>query len=310
MRYQVILNPAAGSGNGGRVRPQIQSLLARQGLDFGLVQSDYAGEAVKLAADAVHAGVDVIVAAGGDGTVNEILNGMLAARTPGVPLPALGIFSAGRGNDFAGSLGLPADIDAACQVLAANQRRCIDIGIVRGGKYPEGRYFINCVGIGFDAITTLQVVKLPRWGGFFSFIVAILQTAFLYNRAPLAIIRADGQVIEQRSLLISVMNGRRLGGGFIMAPDFQPDDGLFDVCIAQQMSPWRVLGMIPHFMRGDQYKQPGVRLVRTSKITIRAQDGPLPAHMDGEIINTDGQTLEMELLPRQIEILCTSPGVH
>jgi diacylglycerol kinase (ATP) len=254
--------------------------------------------------------VDVVVAAGGDGTVNEVLNGMLSASPPQGAPPALAVLSVGRGNDFAGSLGIPAELPAACRVLTTDHRRRIDIGRVAGGIHPDGCYFANCVGVGFDAVTTLQVMKLPRWGGFFSFIIAVLQTTFLYNHAPLATIHSGDQVIEQRSLLISVMNGRRLGGGFIMAPDFQPDDGLFDVCVAEQMSSWRVLSMIPHFMRGDQYSQPGVRLLRTPKISIHAQDGPLPAHMEGEIINTTAQSLEIELLPLRLEVLCPPPAVH
>jgi len=104
--------------------------------------------------------------------------------------------------------------------------------------------------------------------------------------------------------LISIMNGRRLGGGFLMAPNSVPDDGLFDLCIAEQMSSFQVIKMIPHFTKGDQATQPAIKTGRAAHITITAQDGPLPAQTDGEIICVDGSHLEVEVLPRQLEIIC------
>jgi diacylglycerol kinase (ATP) len=187
--------------------------------------------------------------------------------------------------------------------LLAGIRRTVDVGRVVGGKYPQGRYFGNCVGVGFDAITTIEVAKMPRWGGYLSFMAAVLKTVFLYNKAPLARIEFDGSVITQRSLLISIMNGRRLGGGFIMAPNSVPDDGAFDLCIAEQMSSFEVIKMIPHFTRGDQATQPTIKTGRAAKISIIAQDGPLPAQTDGEIICVDGTRLDVEVIPRQIEII-------
>jgi diacylglycerol kinase (ATP) len=180
---------------------------------------------------------------------------------------------------------------------------------VVGGLAPQGRYFWSCVGVGFDAITTIEVHKLPRWGGFLAFMAAVLKTVFLYNHAPLARIEFDGTVITQRSLLISIMNGRRLGGGFIMAPDSLPDDGLFDLCIAEQMSSFQVIKMIPHFTKGDQATQASIKTGRAARITITAQDGPLPAQTDGEIICVDGTKLEVEVLPHQLEIIWQPPQV-
>ncbi len=100
------------------------------------------------------------------------------------------------------------------------------------------------------------------------------------------------------------MNGRRLGGGFLMAPDSLPDDGLFDLCIAEQMSSLNVIRMIPHFTRGDQATQSKIKTGRGAKISIIAQDGPLPAQTDGEIISETGTRLDIELIPRQLEVIC------
>ena len=194
------------------------------------------------------------------------------------------------------------------QSLVQGRRRTIDIGKVTGGAYPQGRYFGNCVGVGFDAVTTIQVQKLPRWGGFAGFMVAVLKTVFLYNKAPMATTVYDDNTLTQRSLLISIMNGRRLGGGFQMAPDSLPDDGLFDLCIAEQMSSLEVLKMIPHFTRGDQASQPTIKTGRAARISITSHDGPLPAQTDGEIISVDGTHLEIEVLPGQLEIIWKEPS--
>jgi diacylglycerol kinase (ATP) len=305
--YKIILNPTAGHGNGLKALPQIEQLFTHEGVSFDLQQTERPGHGIELTRQAVRDGYAVIVAAGGDGTVNEVLNGLMLSKQEGLAIPPLGVLCVGRGNDFSGSMGIPTELEAGFRALLAGKRRIIDVGRVVGGKYPEGRYFGSCVGVGFDAITTIEVAKLPRWGGYLSFLLAVFKTVFLYNKAPLAQIEFDGKVVTQHSLLISVMNGRRLGGGFIMAPDSLPDDGLFDLCIAEQMSSFEVIKMIPHFTRGDQASQPTIKTGRAAKISITAQDGPLPAQTDGEIICVDGSRLEVEALPRQVEIIYQPP---
>jgi YegS/Rv2252/BmrU family lipid kinase len=305
---RVILNPAAGHGNGARLLPSIEAALIRHGLDYDLVCTDSPGHAIDLTSQAVQDGVDLIVAAGGDGTLNEVVNGLMRSKLTSCNQPTLGVLCAGRGNDFSGSLGIPKDIDQGCQLLKLGQSRLLDIGRVTGGIHPEGRYFINCVGVGFDAVGTIEAAKLPVWGGFFSFLIAILKTIFLYNHAPLATIEYGDQTLKQRSLMISIMNGRRLGGGFIMAPDSLPDDGLLDLCIAEQMSSFQILRLVPHFMHGTQASQKTIKTGRAARIKIVALDGPLPTQTDGEIISTEGRSLLVEVLTRQIKVICPLPA--
>jgi diacylglycerol kinase (ATP) len=304
---RVILNPAAGHGNGAKLQPSIETALRGNGLEYDLVRTDHPGHAIELTLQAVQDGVEMIVAAGGDGTLNEVVNGLMRLKISASRLPTLGVLCAGRGNDFSGSLGIPEDLDQACKLLKSGQSRLLDIGRVTGGIHPEGRYFINCVGVGFDAVGTIEAAKLPRWGGSLSFLVAILKTIFLYNHAPLATIEFSGKVIQQRSLMISMMNGRRLGGQFFMAPDSRPDDGLLDLCIAEQMSSLQILRLVPHFMHGTQATQKTIKTGRATRIKITGIDGPLPAQTDGEIISTEGRSLLVELLPRQIQVVCPAP---
>jgi diacylglycerol kinase (ATP) len=301
--YKIILNPTAGNNNGLKSLPMIEQLAKQHNLTYDLVRTERPGHAIELTRQAVKAGYGVIVAAGGDGTANEVLNGLMQCKLEGLSIPPMGVLCVGRGNDFAGSLGLPEDLEGGVRALLGSSQRTVDIGRVVGGLVPLGRYFCNCVGVGFDAITTIEVHKLPRWGGYAAFMVGVLKTVFLYNHAPVARIEFDGMEITQRSLLISIMNGRRLGGGFIMAPDSRPDDGFFDLCIAEQMSSLEVIRMIPHFTRGDQATQPKIKTGRAARVSIVAQDGALPAQTDGEIISIEGTRLDIEILPRQLAVI-------
>ena len=302
-RYKIIVNPVAGRGTGEQAISQIEQVLKGYGLDFDLVRTERPWHAADLAQEAVAVGYDSVVAVGGDGTANEVLNGLMRAKHAGVGTCVLGMLCVGRGNDFAYGVGIPTDLEAGCQALAQGHRRTIDVGRVVGGLYPEGRYFGNGIGIGFDAVVGFEAVKMTWLHGFPSYLVAVLKTVFLYYKAPLTTIEYEGQTITQPSLMISVMNGRRMGGGFMMAPEGQPDDGLFDLCIAHQVSRARIFGLIPHFLRGTQATQEPIRTGRARRVVVTAVEGMLPAHADGETLCTDGRRLELELLPRQIEIV-------
>ena len=215
----------------------------------------------------------------------------------------MAVLCVGRGNDFAYSMGIPYDLEQACKAIAEDQRRTIDIGRVFGGIHPQGRYFGNCVGVGFDAIGTIEVAKLPRLGGFLSYLIAVLKTIFLYYKGPVVAIDYDNHSLTQPTLLVSIMNGIRLGGGFIMAPEAEPNDGLFDLVIADQVSRPRIFGLLPHFLRGTQGNQKEIKTDRAARISIKAIEGSLPAQTDGEILCVDGKDLVVELLPRQLEII-------
>jgi diacylglycerol kinase (ATP) len=302
-RVKIILNPASGSGTGLHSKPQIEELLTRKGVDYDLVLTEGSWHAVDLTVEAARDGFDVVVSAGGDGTANEVINGLMTVRDEGGSAPALGILRAGRGNDFAHGIGIPHDLEEACDVLIADHRRVIDVGRVYGGRHPEGRYFGNCVGIGFDAVTTIEVSKLPRLGGFLSFLIAVLRTILLYHRGPMVEVQVDEHTHTLATLLVSVMNGQRLGDGFWMAPDGKFDDGMFDLCIAEQVTRRRILTLLPHFMRGTQASQPEIHTMRGAAISIRALDGVLPAQTDGEILCTDGDHLRIEIVPGHLEIV-------
>ncbi len=310
-RLKIIANPTSGRGNGERSIPQIEQLLGGHGLAFDLVRTERPWHAAALAEQAAGAGYSAVVAAGGDGTANEVLNGLMRARQAGVGEGvAMGILCVGRGNDFAYGAGLSADLEAGCRALAEGKRHTIDVGRVVGGLYPGGRYFGNGVGIGFDAVVGFEALKITWLHGFPNYLVAALKTILLYYRAPQVCIQFDSQTLVQPSLMVSVMNGRRMGGGFMMAPEGRPDDGLFDLCIAGQVSRPRIFALIGRFMAGTQAGHPAITTGRASTITVTALDGVLPAHADGETLCTDGTQLALELMAGRVEIIGSDLGVE
>ncbi len=302
--YRIIVNPTSGRGMGGKSIPSIRQLLEAAGLEFDIVQTERPWHAVELAARAVADGCRVVVAAGGDGTANEVLNGLMRARqSGGGRTAALGLISVGRGNDFAYGVDVPAGVEAGCRLLVEDRRITIDVGLVSGGLHPEGRYFGNGVGIGFDAVVGFEALKLRPLSGYASYLVAALKTIFLYFRAPKVRVELDDGERTLNALMVSTMNGRRLGGGFHMAPNGDMSDGLFDVSLVEQVSRARVLALITHFTRGTQAGEPDVHTSRSAKVRVTALSGVLPAHADGETLCVDGTQLELQNLPRQIEVI-------
>lgn len=301
-RYKVIVNPISGRGNGEQSIPLIQSLLDQHNLSYDLVRTEHPGHAIELAQQAAGAGYDVVVAAGGDGTSNEVLNGLMQAKQTGADA-AMGILCVGRGNDFAFGADVPPTVEAGCDALAADHRRLIDVGWVEGGLVPQGRYFGNGVGIGFDAVVGFEALKLKRLSGFPSYIVAALKTIFLYYRAPLLRIEYDAFTVTQPSLMVSVMNGRRMGGGFMMAPDSSSDDGLFDLCLAAHVSRAAIFPLILRFMKGTQATHNAITTGRAERVTVTAVEGVLPAHADGETVSIESRELTMHILPRQLAVV-------
>ena len=306
-KYKIIVNPTSGRGSGEESIPHVERLLNEHNLDFDLVRTERPWHAAELAREAATAGYDVAVAVGGDGTANEVLNGLMQAKQSGADSCAMGILCVGRGNDFAYGMNVPSDLETGCRALAQDYRRTADVGRVAGGLYPEGRYFGNGIGIGFDAVVGFEAVKMTWLTGFPSYIIAVLKTVFLYYQAPHTRIEYGERTITQPSLMISIMNGQRMGGGFFMAPDGRPDDGLFDLCIAHEVSRAGIFGLIPHFLRGTQATQEPIRLDQARKVVVTAVEGVLPAHADGETLCTNGHRLEIELLPGQVEIICLPP---
>jgi len=291
----VIVNPIAGRGAGERVIPRIVRLLREHGLSFDLVRTERPWHAAELARQAVVSGYRTVVAVGGDGTSNEVLNGLMAAREAGEGEAAMGVLCVGTGNDFAYGMGIPLDLEEGCAALARGRTRRVDVGHARGF-----RYFGNGIGIGFDAAVNVVASRLRR---FLVYLIAVLRTLLFYYRAPLTRVELDDQTLEQPALMISVMNGRRMGGGFLMTPFSRPDDGLFDLCIGRKMSQLEMLSFVPRFMKGTQVGDPRVTMARSRRVRVTVRDGTQVVHADGETLALDVRELDLEVVPQALRVV-------
>ncbi|NTW09327.1 MAG: diacylglycerol kinase family lipid kinase [Anaerolineaceae bacterium] len=303
MKAYIIVNPISGRGHGEQAIPQMEALLSSYNLEYELVRTEKPWHAADLAEAAARSGFDVVATASGDGTANEAVNGLMRARAAGFNKTAFSILPVGTGNDMNFGLGNHLTMEDGIRALAEDYRRKIDIGIVHGGDYPEGRYFANCIGIGFDAVVGFEAAKIRWASGLPVYLMAVLKTVFLYFHAPKLEITLDGESFTQRSLMTSIMNGRRLGGGFMTAPEGDPGDGWFDLCIVSEATRLRLFQLIPLFLKGTQATQPEIKMKRAKKVKVVALDGTLPVHADGETLCYEGKGLELELIPGALDFI-------
>lgn len=296
---KVILNPAAGRGYGARAEPRIRQCLEEEGVDFDLALTHGPWHAAELAEQAAMDGFEAVIGAGGDGTANEIINGLMAASENGA-VARLGVIPAGSGSDFASGIGLPANLEEACHRVTQNSGRMIDIGRVTvAGKGP--RYFGNVVGVGFDGAVLIETLKMRRLRGLPLYLLAVLKTIFLNFKAPLATVTYDGEEMVLPVMLVAVANGPREGGGFIIAPEARPDDGLFDLCIGREVGRFTILRLLPHFLKGTHVDREPITMARAKQVTISSPDG-LIAHVDGEVLSTHAPWIRCEILPGALEV--------
>lgn len=303
-KIKIILNPTAGMNSASKKIPLIEKSFLQHGLDYDIILTQRKGHAAELAEQTDSTEYDVIVAAGGDGTCNEVLNGLMRAKNAGQTIPALGAFPIGRGNDFHYAMGLPSDLEENIGIIARGHQQSMDVGIVIGGLFPHGRYFGNGIGVGFSTIVGFEAAKLKFIHGFITYVVGAVKTLFLYYNAPDLMMELDEQILHQRSIETSVMIGRRFGGAFFMAPSAVNNDGLFDLCIAANPPRLAMLKVMAKYMKGTQHTSPYVAIRRARKVVLTAKEGTLAVHADGETICEKGEKIEIECLPRAIEIVC------
>jgi len=297
---KIILNPVAGRGYGAKIEPELRRLIGAEGLDFDLVRTERPWHAAELAERAANDGFALVVAAGGDGTTNEVVNGLLAASKEGMA-GTLGIVPVGSGSDFANAVGIPPDLPGACQRLAHGQARIVDVGRVSVPGQPS-RHFDNTVNVGFGGVVTVEALKVKRLRGLALYLPVVLKTIFL-SQNPRVTITYDDQELALSAAMICVGNGPREGGGFFSTPYAQPDDGLLDLCIVREMSRTNMLGLVPHFMKGTHVGHRSVTMARARHVTISSPDD-LVAHVDGEVLCTDAHRIECEILPGALRVQC------
>ena len=293
-RMLLIVNPEARHGETGQLVPVIEQLL--QSAEFDLTLTAYMGHAAEIARDAQ--GYDVLVAVGGDGTVHEVLNGIMAR--PEGDRPALGLIPTGSGNDTRRTVGVPEDIAEATLALISGRRRRFDIGRC------NSMYFNNSFAAGLDARVTAKAVEYKattRRAGLWLYFTALVHVLLNELYPHHVRISWDGaEPVEDDMLALATTIGPTYGGGFRITPDALPDDGLLEVCLIDPLSLPQALVRLPFVVVGKHTGMKVVRMSRHRSVVIES-DEPIPAQIDGEVMV--GNRFEVEVLPLAIE--CVVP---
>ncbi len=252
------------------------------------------GDAEALAAGAAVAGHDRVIAIGGDGTVQEVVNGLLRQRSP----PELGIVPLGSGNDLARSLGLPTELASAWRAAIGRKTRSTDVAHARNGDATE-RWFASAGGIGFDAQVAAAMIERGGWqAGRAGYLLTTLSELRRYSNRPIRL-TVDGISSDHHVLLVAIANGAYYGGGMRIAPDAQPDDGMLDVCVVGDVSRLTAIRQLPNLYRGTHVRHPQVSMLRGRSIEIDG-DGGTRVHLDGEPFGS--LPLRVSLVPAAIEV--------
>jgi len=280
---KVIVNPVAGASSTRRKWPVISRLLNHIGLPFDFEYTEGVGHAIELARLAASDGYRYLVAVGGDGTVNEVANGIL--RSTNASTTALGIVSTGTGGDFIRSVGISRDYTAACSALTSPRRLSIDVGVVeyqRQGQTLQ-RFFINAAGVGFDAAVVKETERLPKFfGGTIPYIAGVLRTLFTYKNKPV-VVRIGDEVENYRVLNMAVANGGYFGGGMHIAPQAELNDNLLDVVIIGDLGKFELLKELPTVYKGTHINHPKITMKKGTDITVESPE-PMLVYADGELL--------------------------
>lgn len=290
----LIINPAARHGETAALVPVIETLLAN--MHHETILTERTGHATEIARDAQ--GFDLVVAAGGDGTVHEVLNGLMSH--PEESRPALGLLPTGSGNDTRRTLGISTDLSAAALELATGRRRRFDVGRV------NGIYFNNSFAAGLDAKVTAKAVeyKVTKGrDGLWLYLTSLLHVLFHDLGSFSMDISFDTNApARYDTLIIAMTNGPTYGGGFYITPHAIPDDGLFEVCMIDPLSLPGALMRLPFVVAGKHTRMKPVHMSRHFSAVIDC-DVPIPAQVDGEVLLE--RRYEIEMLPQAIE--CVVP---
>jgi YegS/Rv2252/BmrU family lipid kinase len=299
----VILNPIAGKGKAVREYPVIDSFLRGHSQNYEIVLTERVNHALEIARNYPLDEDTIVVAAGGDGTANEVANGLLLREKKFDEPCTMAVLPIGRGNDFSCNTGVGDDLATALETLIKRRRCQLDAGFVKGGFFPAGRYFVNGLGIGFDAKVGFEAAKLRITSGL-AYAVGALITLVKYEPSPVLEITYDGDTVTIPAAIVSIMNGVRMGGSFLMGPMAVIDDGLFDICMVRHPAGrLRLLKIVLSYTKGGQGAFEETLTGRARHFHLKALSGGMAAHCDGETVCTAGTELEIECLPYALRLV-------
>jgi diacylglycerol kinase (ATP) len=273
-RVRVILNPRAAHGRALALLPEVEAALRRNELEHEIVLTQGPGHATLLGQAALGDGVDVIVAMGGDGTLNEVLQAFVSGE--GVPIhgPDLALVPAGTGGDFKRTLSLPDSVDEAVRRIRHGTRRAVDLGILHFEPHAGQlgvRAFVNVTSFGIGGQVDAIVNRSPKWmGGKVSFFVATVRAMASYKNASVRV-KIDGEAwYEGAAFNVAIANGRFFGGGMMIAPHADPSDGLFQVVCIGDLTKIEAAGLSSKIYKGEHLSAPGVKVTTGTRVEAEA----------------------------------------
>lgn len=299
MPAKVILNPYANRWIALERRPELEAALQAAGIEYDLVVTERPRHGDELAEQAVLDGFSPIISAGGDGSINEVLNGIgRAAERSGSSWTAMGVMPLGSANDFVDNMGLPRDLASAARLIAAGHTRMMDVCMA------NGRYFGNNAAIGLEPFITLIQQQIHRLKGTPRYLVATLMGVQRNPRWNMRLEWDDGSY-EGPTTLVTVGNNPRTGGLFYMTPHADPFDGKLTFVYGFMNTRLQILQLLPRTMKsgsGSYVEHPNIHEVHATWLNIHSVE-PTPAHTDGEIFDERAQDVEYRVLPARLPVL-------
>ena len=300
-RVKLIINPNADMGNAWRQASDLRPIAEEYG------GADWAGtvyptHATELAKQAAEEGYEIVVAVGGDGTVHEVVNGLM--QVPESNRPKLGVVPLGSGNDFAHILGMHNKPDRALKQIMEAKPRKIDIGVVED-EHGRKEYWDNSINIGFGGSVNIYSHNMPILRGFLMYFAAVVLTIVRHYDVLEMNLKTDQDEWQQDVMMLAICNGPREGGGFLTAPDAVVDDGLLNFTAVKKMSRAMMFRMIPEFMNGSHGKFKQITMGTLKSIDIDCPQS-LVLHLDGETyagFASNVHNLRIKILPKAIEVL-------
>ncbi|SJZ37868.1 diacylglycerol/lipid kinase family protein [Selenihalanaerobacter shriftii] len=292
MAINFIVNPYSGRGRGEKAIKIIKEELNSEDIDFDIQTTTAPKEAITLAKYAVNQGYNKIVAVGGDGTLNEVITGILQSDPP---YPKLGLIAAGTGNNFARSIDLPLNLKKACHKILSSNEMKMDIGQV------NDRFFINSVGIGFNSIVANEANQnFKHLHGTLVYMLAALKVMPEYKSVDLEITLNTGELIKGKYLLLVIGNGKIYSKTLDLIPEFGINDGYLDLCLIAEMSKAELMTKLPYFLttQHQDLDQVLIKKIKEAKIKLKNTD---QFHIDGEILH--GNELKINILPQILRVI-------
>lgn len=293
-RVKIILNPYGGRLSEQEKVSRVKQAFAKTGLTYDLTLTTAPGQAIELARWAAQEGWSVIVAAGGDGTISEVVNGLMA-YAGGREAGTLGILPLGTANDLADMLALPRNLEEACQRIVTGKTRLIDVGQV------NNRFFVNNSAVGLEPMVSLAHEEMRWVKGDLRYIFAALKAISKAKFWQMKLTWDEGSY-EGPLTLVSVGNSRRTGGAFYMTPQAKVDDGLLDFIYALKASRLEMFKILPQTFKGKHIHHPLISYLQTTTLSIIASPGT-PIQADGEIIEREATDITYRVIPNKLRVI-------